>query len=230
MDETRLTIDVVFDAICPWCYIGKRRLEKVLAERPGVEATLRWRPFLLNPQMPPDGIERAVYLAKKFGGEARIQRIFSAMRDAGTGVGIDFAFERIERTPNTVDAHRLVQLAEEEGKADETVEALFQAYFRNGLDIGRREILEGIAIDTGLDVDRVRRHLAGQTGATAIYEENARAHRLGINGVPSFLFNGHLAISGAQEPQVLSRLLDVSQVMGSMPWPLTGEADHMSRP
>ena len=231
MGDSRLIIDVVFDTICPWCYIGKNRLERLLADRDGLEATIRWRPFLLNPQMPAEGIDRNVYLAKKFGGEARIQRIFAAMREAGESVGIDFDFDIIERTPNTVDAHRLVGLATDAGKADDVVDRLFRAYFLEGRNTGERDVLADIAAAAGLDSGSVLRHLDGQDGVTTVYEENARAHRLGINGVPSFLFNGHLAISGAQEPQVLGRLLDVAQAMGGMPWPLTGgEADHMSRP
>lgn len=224
-----MIIDVVYDTICPWCFIGKRRLEQALALRPNFPAILRWHPFLLNPQMPPEGADRSVYLTKKFGGEARVKRIFGAISEAGKGVGVDFAFDRIARTPNTVNAHRLVHRAQIEDRAGDAVEAVFKAYFLDGRDTGSVEILVDIGEDLGLDPVELRRYLMGNEDVTAIYENNARAHRTGINGVPSFLFNGRLAISGAQEPPVLARILDVAQVVDAE-LPFADGKDSMSRP
>jgi len=203
-------IDIIFDAICPWCYIGKRRLEKAIGLRPGIDVTMQWRPFLLNPEMPPRGIERATYLSRKFGSEARIRRVFGALADAGQSVEIDFAFERIGHTPNTVDCHRLVRFAAHAGRAGAAVEALFLNYFINGKNIGETEVLLAIAGNLGLDRHAVGTFLAGGDGIPWVFEENAQAHRLGINGVPSFVFNGKLVISGAQEPSVLARMLDAA--------------------
>lgn len=232
MQDTPLAIDVIFDAVCPWCFVGKRRLEAALDQRPGLPVLRRWHPFLLNPQMPPEGLDWPVYVNRKFGGEARFRRIFEAISQAGAAVGIDFAFERIRRAPSTIDAHRLVRRADQAGRAGEAVETLFRAYFQEGQDIGDRDFLISLGADLGLDGDELRRMLAGPEDVTAIYEENARAHRMGINGVPSYLFNGHLAISGAQEPQVMVRMLDLARVARETGFTLPpGEAEGgMSRP
>jgi predicted DsbA family dithiol-disulfide isomerase len=205
-----MEIDIIFDTVCPWCYIGKRRLEQALATRPQIKARPNWRPFLLNPEMPPEGIDRTAYLIKKFGSESRVRRIYGAIGEAGQSVEIDFAFDRIGRTPNSVDSHRLVRFAERQGRADQVVEALFLEFFINGRDIGETDTLVRIGADNGLERRALARYLESDDEVRLIYDENARAHRLGINGVPSFAFNGKLVISGAQEPQVLIRLLDAA--------------------
>ncbi|NQU61738.1 MAG: DsbA family oxidoreductase [Rhodospirillales bacterium] len=205
-----MEIDVIFDTVCPWCYIGKRRLEKALALRPLVAVTPKWRPFLLNPEMPPEGIDRSAYLAKKFGSEARVSRIYGTIGEAGQSVEIDFAFDRIDRTPNSIDSHRLLRFAENQGLVDEIVEVLFVEFFINGRDIGDIEILTEIGAAKGLDAADLRDYLESDEDVRLIYDENVRAHRLGINGVPSFSFNGNFVISGAQEPQVLARMLDAA--------------------
>ncbi len=205
-----MEIDIIFDTVCPWCYIGKRRLEQALELRPDIAVTYRWRPFLLNPEMPSDGIDRTAYLLKKFGSEARVRRIYGAIGEAGHSVEIDFAFERILRTPNSVDSHRMVKFAEDAGRADEIVEALFIAYFVEGRDIGNHDVLLDIAGRFGLNTGRLAPYLGTDNDVRYVYDENAHAHRLGINGVPSYVFNGGMVISGAQEPQVLARLLDAA--------------------
>jgi len=205
-----MEIDIIFDTVCPWCYIGKRRLEKALAQRPQVKARPRWRPFLLNPEMPPEGIDRSAYLMKKFGSEARVRRIYGAIGEAGQSVEIEFAFDRIDRTPNSVDSHRLVRFAEARGRADDVVEALFVEFFIKGRDIGDTDVLLEVGAANGLDRKTLKAYLRGDDDVAVIHDENARAHRLGINGVPSFAFNGKLLISGAQEPQVLVRMLDAA--------------------
>ena len=204
-------IDIIFDAICPWCYIGKRRLEKAVASRADTKVTMAWRPFLLNPEMPPEGIDYQTYLNRKFGSQARMQRVLGSLADAGQSVEIDFAFKRIDHTPNTVDCHRLVRFAARSGKADAAVEALFLDYFVNGRNIGDAAVLLKIAAGLGLDMEALGGLLAGDHDTARIYEENAWVHRFGINGVPSFLFNGQMIISGAQDPPVLARMLDAAR-------------------
>ena len=205
-----MRIDIVFDTVCPWGYVGKRRLEEALALRPGRPVTRRWRPFLLNPQMPPDGMDRNTYLIRKFGSEARIKRVYGAISDAGQSVEISFAFDRIQRTPNSVNSHRLVRFADNEGRADDAVEALFHAYFLQGRNIGDGGALIEIGADLGLDTEALAAYLNSDQDVTFVYEENLRAHRQGINSVPSYLFDGEMAISGAHDPQVLARMLDVA--------------------
>ncbi len=205
-----MEIHITFDTVCPWCYIGKRRLEMALSMRPQIRVKPNWRPFLLNPEMPPEGIDRTAYLVKKFGSESRTNRIYGTIGEAGQSVEIDFAFERIGKTPNSVDSHRLVRFAHERGLADEVVEALFVEFFINGRDIGDLRVLTEIGAANGLDAQEVEAYLNTDADVGAIHDENIRAHRLGINGVPSFAFNEKFAISGAQEPQVLARMLDAA--------------------
>lgn len=210
--EARLTlhIDVVFDTICPWCFIGKRRLDAALRLRPLLEITRRWHPFMLNPDMPSGGIDRQAYLFGKFGNESRIARIYGAIAEAGLVESIPFAFERIRKTPNSIDSHRLVQFADGAGLAEPVIEALFLAYFVEGRDIGEREVLLDIGIAQGLDAGSLQRYLDSQTDASRIRAENATYHRLGINGVPAFIFNRKFVVTGAQEPAILARAVDAA--------------------
>jgi predicted DsbA family dithiol-disulfide isomerase len=203
-------IEIIYDTVCPWCYIGKRRLDQALALRPHLKLTTHWRPFLLNPELPPDGVDRTAYLVKKFGSETRVRRIYGAIGEAGLSVEIDFAFDRIQKTPNSIDSHRLVKYAARHGVADPLVEALFVAYFVHGLDIGDHGILQEIGVEHGLDRVDLERYLASNEDHEAVTQDNARAHRLGVNGVPSFVFTGPMVISGAQEPQILARMLDAA--------------------
>lgn len=205
-----MKIDFLFDAICPWCYIGKRRLEQMLAERADVDVEINWQPFLLNPDLPPSGIDRHAYLASKFGSESRIRRVYGAIADVGLSVEIGFNFDSIRHTPNSVDAHRLVGFAALEDKTELAVEALFESYFVESLNIGDKEVLVSIAGDLSLDSDAFAALLESDEGIAEVYDANARAHRLGINGVPSYVFNDHMIISGAQEESVLIRMFDAA--------------------
>ena len=207
-----MQIDFIFDVVCPWCYIGKRRLDQALAMRPHITASINWRPFLLNPQLPPDGIDHGTYLAGKFGSERRISRIYGAIAEVGQSVAIHFNFDDIRRAPNSMDAHRLIRLATDFDKADAAVEALYAAYFVNGRNIGEVEVLAEIGTDIGLDAGTVLQYLAGNDGISAVFDDNARAHRLGINGVPAFVFGDSMVISGAQDHGVLARVLDAAAV------------------
>jgi predicted DsbA family dithiol-disulfide isomerase len=212
--RARLQIEVVFDLVCPWCYLGTQRLRRTLRGRPDIAADILWRPFLLNPDIAPGGVARQDYLLRKFGGEDRARRLHATIAELGRAEGLAFAFDRIRRIPPSLDAHRLVRLAEREGLADRAVPALFKAYFREGLDIGDQQVLALIAAGIGMDFAATRRALASAQEAEAVHADNLRAHRLGINGVPCFVVQGRHAIAGAQEPEVLERLLDVALVEG----------------
>lgn len=201
--DAALQIDVYSDVICPWCYVGKRRLEQALKAWDGVPVTIRWRPFQLNPTMPRNGMDRRQYLDAKFGSPAAAQAIYDHVSAAGTEEGIQFAFERIARTPNTFAAHRLIWLAGHHDHQDEMVELLFRQYFLEGGDIGTIETLSQIAAHAGLDRAAIETFLAGEEGIEVVKTEEAAGHRMGIRGVPYFVFNGVNALSGAQPPEQL---------------------------
>ena len=202
-------VAIVSDTICPWCYIGKRRFERARAGRPAGLA-VEWRPFQLNPDMPADGVDRQRYMVAKFGSEERVAEIFDAIEQAGEGEGIQFVFDRIARTPNTVDSHRLIEYAGERDVQDQVVEALFRRYFEQGEDIGDRAVLEAAGVDGGLDEGDVRRFLAGTESADHVRRESEAASRMGISGVPCFIFEGKYAISGAQPPDVFERVFELA--------------------
>jgi predicted DsbA family dithiol-disulfide isomerase len=206
-----MQVDVICDLVCPWCYIGKRRLEKALASRPMLVIEITWRPFQLNPDMPAGGMAREAYLAAKFGGAGHAHRIYQAVAEAGATVAIPFAFDRIRRTPSTRDAHRLVRHAALHGRATAMVDALFAAYFLEGRDIGDRGALVDIAETQGLERRHVRAFLDGPAEIDYVLAEDRRARRLGINAVPCFIFERQYAISGAQEPEFFHPVFDLVQ-------------------
>ena len=205
-----MEIQIIFDTVCPWCYIGKRRMEQALTLRPHVDVDLVWRPFLLNREIPANGIDRTAYLIRKFGSETRVRRIYGAIAQAGESVDIDFAFDRIDRTPNSVDSHRLIRYALLNGANPRIIETLFFEYFIEGLDIGRQDVLQEIGARDGLDGDAIGAYLNSEEDIDFVYDENTRAHRMGVNGVPAFVFNKKMIISGAQEPQILARMIDAA--------------------
>jgi predicted DsbA family dithiol-disulfide isomerase len=194
-----LTIDVISDVICPWCLIGKRRLERALGNRPAV---VRWHPFQLNPDMPREGIDRKSYRIWKFGSWERSQELDAQVAAAGRGEGIAFNFDKMARTPNTLDAHRVIWLAGERGVQDAVVEALFLAYFTEGRDLSDRLTLAEIAAEAGLDRVEVDGLLAGDGGLDIVRSGEEQARRLGVSGVPFFVVNGRVALSGAQPPEL----------------------------
>ncbi len=204
-----LRVDIYSDVICPWCFIGKRRLEKALCEPAGrYDRRITWHPFELNPDMPREGMDRKTYRAAKFGSWEASEKLDSQVAAVGTTDGIPFAFDRIQRTPNTLDAHRLIWLAQQEGSQDVVVEALFQGYFIEGLDIGNRQTLINIAGAAGLDTGRVERFLAGNEDVASVREEQEKARRMGISGVPHFVINDAYALSGAQPSQTFVSIFD----------------------
>lgn len=207
---TRITVDIVSDAVCPWCFIGKRRFEQALAQvSQDVEVLVAWRPYQLNPEMPPEGMDRKTYLSTKFGGDARADEIYQRVREAGQTVGIDFNFKGIPRTPNTIDAHRMIGVAGRAGRQDAVVEGLFRAYFLEGRDIGNRDVLAAVAAAGGLDEKTIRDYLAGRDDVDRVENEDAMARRMGIQGVPCFILNRKYAISGAQEPAVFLEAIEM---------------------
>ncbi len=210
----RLSIDVVHDLVCPWCFLGLRRLMRTLTNRPDIGFDLVWRPFLLNPDMPRAGMARADYVMRKFGGEERARRLYGSISEIGRAEGLAFRFDRIRRTPSSIDAHRLVRFGAGMGRGAALVEALFSAHFTEGRDIGDHQVLATIAGECGLDPSSAAAFLHSDAEADIIHAENLRAHRLGINGVPCFVIAGRHAIAGAQEPEVIERLLDVAIVEG----------------
>jgi len=199
-----LVVDVVSDVVCPWCFIGKRHLEAALAGLPdGAAAVVRWHPFELNPDLPAEGVDRRGYLEAKFGGPVRAAEIYARVREAGVRAGIAFDFEAIARQPNTREAHRLIAWSQAQGDAGPLVERLFRAYFVEGRFVGDRDALAALAADTGLDADAARAWLASGEGADAIEVAEARARSLGIGGVPFFIFDGKVGLSGAQPPEAI---------------------------
>jgi predicted DsbA family dithiol-disulfide isomerase len=196
MKETAMHIEIYSDVVCPWCYVGKRRLERALAAFGG-EVRTTWRPFQLNPTMPLDGMDRKTYLEAKFGSLDAFERLEGQVVAAGAEERIPFAFEQIQRTPNTFAAHRLIWHAQRHGKQDAVVEALFRVYFVEGQDIGNPWILARVATEAGLARDRSEAFLTSDEGADEVRAEEAAGHRLGIRGVPYFVMNGASAISGA---------------------------------
>ena len=208
--KPRMSIEVVYDLICPWCFLGVRRLLRSLQRRPDLLGDITWRPFLLNPDMPRAGMARPDYIIRKFGGEERARRLYASISEIGRAEGLQFRFDAIRRTPSSVDAHRLVRFAARYGRADATVEALFSAHFTEGRDIGNIVVLGEIADVIGLDARAAEWFLTGDDDIDTVHADNLRAHRLGINGVPCFVLNDRHAIAGAQEPEVIERLLDVA--------------------
>ncbi len=200
-----IRIDIVSDVICPWCFIGKRRLERALAaESPG-EIEVGWRPFQLNPDMPAEGMSRRDYLKAKFGDDAGGER-YKHVIAAGLEEGIPFAFDRMTRTPNTILAHRLIRYATRMGMAETLVERLFEAYFVEARDVGNVDVLVDVATASGLDPLAARAYLLSDEDDALIREEDVFARRMGIHGVPCFVIDRKFMVSGAQPPEIFAQV------------------------
>ena len=199
METGKLEVEVVSDVICPWCYIGKRRFEKALSlVGDGISPTLTWRPFQLNPDMPAGGMARAEYRRAKFGSVERGRELDARVAAEGRGEGIAFAFDRIERTPNTAAAHQLIDLAQSQGKGQAVVDALFQAYFEQARDIGDAAVLQSIAMSNAVS------GWPGQANAGGVAELEDGVRQLGISAVPTFIFARQFGVSGAHPPEALA--------------------------
>lgn len=200
-----LTIDIISDVVCPWCYVGKRRLEKALGDRPAV---VRWHPFELNPDMPREGVELKPYYSEKFGSWGKAQELQGRVAAAGREDGIDFQFDKVARIPNTTDAHRLIHLAGERDAQDAVVEALFQAYFLNGRDLTDPATLIDAAAEAGLDRDEMAELLSSDAALDIIRTEEEQVRRAGVSSVPLFIINNRLVLSGAQPPEYFQQAFD----------------------
>ena len=209
MNERALCIDVYSDVICPWCYVGKRRLERALKAWDGfLPVKIQWRPFQLNPTMPQQGMNRTVYLETKFGSLEVFREMEEHLLEAGEAEQIPFAFEKITRTPNTFLAHRLIWYAGTQGRQDAVVNQLFQGYFEEGLDIGTASVLGELADRAGL---KAGQFLTGEEGTVEVKAEESVGHRLGIRGVPYFVIDNTYGISGAQPVEVLATTISKVQ-------------------
>jgi len=208
-----LIIDIISDVVCPWCYIGKRHLEQALAtlraEQPTLAVSVRWHPYFLNPDTPPAGEPYRAFLENKFGGAEAVAAIWSRVRAAGEQAGLAFAFEKITLRPHTLAAHRLIQHAQqrEDGSAEAWVEALFAGHFQQGLDIGDIDTLAAIGQRLGEDPAAVRAYLEAEDDSETILGLAKHAQEQGINGVPFFIFNHQVAVSGAQPPEILRQAM-----------------------
>src|SRR5438477_7901785 len=200
----RMPIDVVSDVVCPWCFIGKRRLEKALALRPEIAAEVRWRPYFLNDWIPREGIDRKTYLETKFGSVERYAAIAERVAAAARSEGLDYALDKIARQPNTLDCHRLILWARNTGDPGRMKQRLMELYFAEGADLSDREVLVGAGVDCGLDTELVRNLLASDADVERVEQAAQSAKEAGIDGVPCFIFGNVLAVSGAQAPEYLA--------------------------
>lgn len=205
--ERPLTIDVVSDVVCPWCYLGKRRLALALAEADGGPIAVRWRPYQLDPSIPAGGLDRRAYLKNKFRDDSRLDEIHGRLTALGAEVGIAYHFDRIVRAPNTLDAHRLIRWAFAGDAQDKAVERLFQLYFEEGGDIGDRALLVDVARECGMDADVVEKLFAEGHDVEEVRAEIAQAQSLGVTGVPFFIFASRLGVPGAQSADVLVKAI-----------------------
>jgi predicted DsbA family dithiol-disulfide isomerase len=201
-------LSIVSDAICPWCYVGKRRLEQAIALMDGVQPVrVSWRPFELNPQMPKAGIERREYRMRKFGSWERSLQMDAQLTEVGRSVGIAFRYDLMQRTPNTFDAHRLIWFAGHLGVQDAMVETLFRGYFCEGRDIGDAAVLTELAATAGVDREQAASFLKSDRGTAEVAAEEEVAIRVGLSGVPTFVLNGRVLFSGAQPPEMIAQAL-----------------------
>ncbi len=211
MSELRpLTLDVVSDVVCPWCYIGKRRLESALALTPEIPVKVRWRPFFLNPWVPREGMSREQYLITKFGSVDAYEDVVENVVAAASQVGLQYRHDLVKRQPNTIDCHRLIYWAARDGSGDKSAamkQRLMELYFREGGDLTDANVLVQAAADCGLDPDRTRGRLATDEDVEVVSAQAQEASDKGISGVPTYVFAGKYAISGAQDPQLLARAI-----------------------
>lgn len=202
-----IKLDILSDPICPWCYIGKSLMDKAFSEKEH-PFTIEWHPFQLNPEMPGEGMDRREYLETKFGGKENAVKIYGRIAEAAEAAGLMINFGSIERTPNTLNAHRLIHWAGIEGKQTPVVDALFIAYFEQGRDIGDVDVLADIADSAGLDAAAIRRLLETDADVKDISDRDAHARARGVTGVPTFIVANQHVVPGAQQPELWARLID----------------------
>jgi predicted DsbA family dithiol-disulfide isomerase len=202
-----LEIEIFSDVVCPWCFIGKRRLDRVLAEDLGEGVSLRWRPYQLHPNMPVEGVDRGAYLERRYGPDADRSRMPARIAEEAASEGLELRFDRIARMPNTLLAHRLMELAYEHDCQHELAEALFQAYFCDGLDVGDLQTLVSIGQTCGLQKDVVSAYLTGASGLAEVREQLARAVDVGVSGVPGYYLANGFLLPGAQTSETMAQII-----------------------
>jgi len=210
-----MQIDFISDTVCPWCFIGKRRLGRAMAMRPAISFDVRFRPYRLDPSVPKGGLEREAYMAAKFGKNGGVEEAQKVIAAEGAKEGIEFDFAAIRRAPNTLDSHRLIRWAALTGAQDEVVERLFAAYFENGEDIGDIRILADIADVCGMDGAQVADMLESDQDLALVEREDQLAREMGVTGVPAMIFANKVAVSGAREPEVLTMVIDKALEMAT---------------
>jgi len=203
-----MNLDVIIDVVCPWCYVGKRKLEKALDMRPGIISKLTWRPYQLGPDTPAEGIDRATYYKNKFGDGPQVTAARENLRRVGVDLGITFDFESECKIANTLDAHRLIRWALEPGVQGLVVEDLMRRYFEEAAFLGDHDLLVDVAHEAGMDGKQVRELLASERDKDLIQAEIRKAAEMGIQGVPMFVFDGKAGVSGAQDATVLVGVMD----------------------
>jgi predicted DsbA family dithiol-disulfide isomerase len=204
-----MQIDVISDTVCPWCFIGKRRLMRAMEQRPGIAFDVKWRPYRLDPTVPRGGMDRQAYMRAKFSDDRmKIVEMHKQIAEEGAKDGIEFDFGAIARRPDTLDSHRLIRWAEANGVQDDVVERLFIAYFENGEDIGEIRVLADIADICGMDGVEVAQMLESDADIALVEREDQIAHEMGVTGVPAMIFGNRLAVSGAREPELLLSVID----------------------
>jgi len=202
------TIEIISDPICPWCYIGKTRFERALAARPEHGLKISWKPFQLNPNMPPEGMDRRAYLERKFGGEKGAVQVYADIAKAAEADGLKVKLDKIKRTPNTINAHRLIHWAGIEGLQNEAVAALFIANFEEGRDISAPDVLADIAESVGMDRAATERLLASDAEIAETKAADEKTREMGVSGVPTFLIDGQYVVTGARETAFWIDLID----------------------
>lgn len=202
-----IKLDIISDPICPWCYIGKANLDRALEAHAAHPFEIEWHPFQLNPAMPARGMDRRTYLERKFGGQKRAVEVYSRIDDAAKVAGLDINWQGITRTPNTLDAHRLIHWAGIEGRQTPVVAALFRAYFKDGRDIGDVEVLCDLAAQCGMDAAMTRQLLRGKGDIQDIRGRDSHSREMGVTGVPTFIVENQAVVSGAQPPKFWSDLI-----------------------
>lgn len=212
-----MQIDFISDTVCPWCFIGKRRLARAIAMRPAISFDVRYRPYRLDPSLPKGGMDREAYMTAKFGKSGGVEEAQKVIAAEGAKEGIEFDFAAIRRAPNTLDSHRLIRWAALTGAQDEVVERLFAAYFENGEDIGDIRVLADIADVSGMDGAQVADMLESDQDLALVEREDQLAREMGVTGVPAMIFANKVAVSGAREPQVLTMVIDKALEMAAQP-------------
>jgi predicted DsbA family dithiol-disulfide isomerase len=203
-----MQIDFISDTVCPWCFIGKRRLARAMAMRPNIAFDVRYRPYQLDPGVPREGVDRAAYMTQRFGADAMLKEAHEAISMEGAKEGIEFDWAAIEKRPNTINSHRLIRWAEAQGVQDDVVERLFIAYFENGEDIGDIRVLADIADMCGMDGAQIADMLESDTDTGLVEREDSLAREMGVTGVPAMIFANKVAVTGAREPEVLAMVID----------------------